>query len=83
MTEIYKPDPEPGQCRHPLDRARRLADRARQHDAAGAVLEADRCRRHSFALVQFQALCADDMPAPNAWTLDRLLSAHERKAAAA
>lgn len=76
MTQTLKPEPERGQYQHALERARRLADRARQHDAAGAPLEAERCRRQSFALVQYVALTADDMPAPNAYTLDRLLSAH-------
>lgn len=80
MTQLIAP--ELGQVnRNPLERARRLADRAKQHDAAGATLEAERCRRVAFALVQYVALTADDQAAPSAWMLDRLLSAHEATAA--
>lgn len=78
MQTKVKPNALSRHSEQALDRARQLAERARKHDTTGALLEAERCRRESFAWLQYVALTTDDTPAPNQWTLERLLAAHDR-----
>lgn len=71
MPTNLTPDPK-----HPLQRAKQLADQARVFDARGQHRSAERCRRLAFAWLQFVALGGEDQPAPDQWILDQLIAAH-------
>lgn len=57
--------------KHPLQRARQLADRARDFDARGEKSNAEACRRRAFAWLQRA------QPAPDQWILDQLITLQE------
>lgn len=70
----------------PLVRARRLLDRARDYETAGARERAARCRRYAFALITCYGIATDGDRIPNVLVLERMLAAYEagrRESAAA